>query len=83
MRIYGDNYRTPDALLGATLSFNLSSGEVLTIMTEGQIVTSLYLPRMDNDYVLVRNPRNGEYIGVKRDEAETKLADLQSATYRE
>jgi hypothetical protein len=65
--LYGENYREASSLGGLGLSFNLSNGEDLTITNDmGEIVFSLNLPQMDNDYVLVRNPRNGAYEGVKR-----------------
>jgi hypothetical protein len=66
--LYGENYREASSLGGLGLSFNLSNGEDLTITNDkDEIVFSLYLPRMDNDYILVRNPRNGEYIGTRRE----------------
>jgi hypothetical protein len=67
LTLYGENYRDADSLRGAALAFNLSNGEELTITNiDGEIVFSLPLPRMDNDYVLERNPRTGESIGVLR-----------------
>jgi hypothetical protein len=66
--LYGENYRDLQSLQGAALSFNLSNGEILTITNiDEETVFSLELPQLDNDYVLVRNPRNGEYRGVKRE----------------
>jgi len=68
VKLYGRNYRSPDALGGFAMNFNLRNGETIRIVDlQDEEVFSLKLPRLDNDYVLVRNKRNGNYLAEKRE----------------
>ena len=67
--LYGNNYRDYEALGGFKMNFNLRNGERLYMTAlDGETVFSLVLPKIDNDYVLVRNERNGGYGGERRGE---------------
>ncbi|MDR0221243.1 MAG: CotH kinase family protein [Lachnospiraceae bacterium] len=67
VKLYADNYRTPDALGGLKLSFNLKDGETLAITDmSGENVFDLRLPNIDRRYLLALNTRNGVYEDVPR-----------------
>jgi len=66
--LYGRNYLSLDALGGLPMNFNLRGGETINMANiNDEIVFSLKLPRIDNEYILVRNIKNGSYLGVKRE----------------
>jgi len=68
VKLYGRNYRSPDALGGFAMNFNLRNGETLKIIDlQGKEVFSYTLPRINNDHVLVRNNRTGKYVVEKRE----------------
>ena len=68
LKLFARNYIKPDALGGFGLSFNLSNGETLTITgVEGETVFEFILPRIHNDYVLIRDSKTGRYVDVKRE----------------
>jgi hypothetical protein len=69
LRLYCPNYRAPEALGGFGLSFNIRSGENLMISNiRGEEIFSMELPKMNKSYILVRNPRNGNYDSIIRGE---------------
>ncbi|MDR2547678.1 MAG: CotH kinase family protein [Lachnospiraceae bacterium] len=63
IRIYCNNYLSADALGGFSLSFNLRRGETI-LMTDmgGETVFSLTLPRLSENYVLVREMTSERYL---------------------
>ena len=66
IHVYCDNYNDAD-LSAPLVGFSLSNGEVLQLMNrQGEVIFSQLLPRINNDYVLRRNMRNGEFYGSKR-----------------
>jgi len=68
VKLYARNYIIPDALGGFGLSFNLRRGENLIITNiEDEIVFNMELPQINQEYVLVRNKRTGQYIDVLRE----------------
>ena len=66
IHVYCDNYNEAD-LSAPLLGFSLGNGETLQLITrQGEVVFSQLLPRINNDYVLLRNMRNGEFYGNRR-----------------
>lgn len=68
IKFYCKNYSTLEALGGFSLGFNLKHGETLTIADKDGIKDSVYLPKISNKSVLVRNMTDGKFYDEYRDD---------------
>ncbi len=65
LKLYCDNYQELDALGGFLIGFNLKNGETLAISDqEGNAVQAVYLPKINNDHILIRDWISGRYYDV-------------------
>lgn len=65
LKLYCDNYQELDALGGFLIDFNLKNGETVFISgKEGNIGREVYLPKINNNHILIRDGITGKYHDV-------------------
>ncbi len=68
--IYCRNYSAFEALGGFYLGFNLKNNETLYITdNQGQSAETVLMPKINNDYVLVRDMKTGRFYDCKREDS--------------
>lgn len=68
LSLYCKNYKNDDASHGFSLDFNLKNNETLYISdSNGDIVQELFLPKINNEHIYVRDIRMGSYYDIPSD----------------